>query len=164
MYAVRNIRLCTKDCLCLYICPTGATDTETGQIDSVKCIACGACIASCPSHAISMAPDKMPLQQKKTVSVKNAMLALARSKAAQEKAALQIADNTDNSVARQLAEAAAKANRTMAEDIVREAGYMLPQSVNTKVLLNKMLENHAADFPVEIVKTLLNTIDFHETT
>ena len=24
-YAVRNIRLCTKDCLCLYVCPTGAT-------------------------------------------------------------------------------------------------------------------------------------------
>ena len=27
-YAVRNLRLCTKDCLCLYVCPTGATDTE----------------------------------------------------------------------------------------------------------------------------------------
>ena len=24
-YAVRNLRLCTKDCLCLYVCPTGAT-------------------------------------------------------------------------------------------------------------------------------------------
>ena len=23
--AVRNLRLCTKDCLCLYVCPTGAT-------------------------------------------------------------------------------------------------------------------------------------------
>ena len=22
-YAVRNIRLCTKDCLCLYVCPSG---------------------------------------------------------------------------------------------------------------------------------------------
>ena len=26
--AVRNLRLCTKDCICLYVCPTGATDTE----------------------------------------------------------------------------------------------------------------------------------------
>ena len=26
-YAVRNIRLCEKDCLCLYVCPTGATNT-----------------------------------------------------------------------------------------------------------------------------------------
>ena len=34
MKAVRNIRLCTKDCMCLYVCPTGATDTENGQIDA----------------------------------------------------------------------------------------------------------------------------------
>ncbi|MEG2720357.1 MAG: 4Fe-4S binding protein, partial [Oscillospiraceae bacterium] len=66
MYAVRNIRLCTKDCLCLYVCPTGASDTETGQIDKSKCIGCGVCAASCPSHAISMVPDKMPPQQKKS--------------------------------------------------------------------------------------------------
>ena len=31
--AVRNIRLCTKDCLCLYVCPVGATDTEDSIID-----------------------------------------------------------------------------------------------------------------------------------
>ena len=40
--AVRNLRICSKDCLCLYVCPTGATDTETGQIDFEKCIGCGA--------------------------------------------------------------------------------------------------------------------------
>lgn len=55
MHAVRNIRLCTKDCLCLYICPTGATDTETGQIDAEKCISgCRVCVDACPSHAISL--------------------------------------------------------------------------------------------------------------
>ena len=42
-YAVRNIRLCTKDCLCLYVCPTGATDTENSIIDKEKCIGCGDC-------------------------------------------------------------------------------------------------------------------------
>ena len=31
-YAVRNLRLCTKDCLCLYVCPTGASDTEDSII------------------------------------------------------------------------------------------------------------------------------------
>ena len=31
-YAVRNINLCTKDCLCLFVCPTGATDTEIAQL------------------------------------------------------------------------------------------------------------------------------------
>ena len=41
--AVRNIRLCTKDCLCLYVCPVGATDTEDSIIDIKKCIGCGVC-------------------------------------------------------------------------------------------------------------------------
>ena len=36
--AVRNLRLCTKDCLCLYVCPVGATDTENSIIDTEKCI------------------------------------------------------------------------------------------------------------------------------
>ena len=57
MHAFRNLRNCTKDCLCLYVCPTGASDTENGQIDFKKCIACGLCVSACPSHAISMVPD-----------------------------------------------------------------------------------------------------------
>ena len=65
MHAVRNIRLCTKDCLCLYVCPTGATDTETGQVDASKCIGCGICANACPSGAISMVLEKYPPQQKK---------------------------------------------------------------------------------------------------
>lgn len=27
-YTVRNLRLCTKDCLRLYVCPTGAADSQ----------------------------------------------------------------------------------------------------------------------------------------
>ncbi len=36
MHAYRNIKLCTKDCLCLFVCPVGAIDTENGQIDFEK--------------------------------------------------------------------------------------------------------------------------------
>lgn len=55
--AVRNIRLCTKDCLCLYVCPTGATDTENSIIDVKKCIGCGVCADACPSAAIGGLPS-----------------------------------------------------------------------------------------------------------
>lgn len=162
VYAVRNIRLCTKDCLCLYVCPTGASDTENGQVDRAKCIGCGVCAASCPSHAISMVPYSLPPQQKKTSSVRSAMLSLAGSKALQEKAALQAAENAASPVQRQLAEAVAKSNRIMAEDIFREAGYMLPQSAGSQELLENMLKNPPADFPVEAAERLLATINFNE--
>ncbi|MEN6419506.1 MAG: rubrerythrin, partial [Clostridiaceae bacterium] len=83
MYAVRNIRLCTKDCLCLYVCPTGATDTETGQIDRGKCISgCRVCVDACPSHAISLVPESYPSQQEKKQTVLAAMRKRSASKAA----------------------------------------------------------------------------------
>ena len=50
-FAVRNLRLCTKDCLCLYVCPVGATDTENSIIDVDKCTGCGVCAKACPSGA-----------------------------------------------------------------------------------------------------------------
>ena len=85
--AVRNLRLCTKDCLCLYVCPTGATDTEDSVIDVDKCVGCGACAAACPSSAISMVPETYPPQQPKTDAVRATLYALAQSKASGEKAA-----------------------------------------------------------------------------
>lgn len=165
MYAVRNIRLCTKDCLCLYVCPTGATDTETGQIDASKCIGCSACANACPSHAISMLPEEFPPQQPKTEAVKDTMLRLARSKAEQESIALNIAENSADSTLRLLAEAISKSNRLMTEDILREAGYMLPQSGNThKLLLSMLNDPQAGDFPSEVVEKLLSLIKFNEKT
>lgn len=157
--AVRNIRLCTKDCLCLYVCPTGASDTENSIIDVDKCIGCGACAESCPSGAISMVPVEYPPQQPKEDTVTGTMNAVAGSKTKQERLAAQIASDTENVYLRQLMEAFAKSNRLMAEDILREAGYMLPQSGNTHDFLSTLLANPAAeDFPVDVVKELLELL------
>lgn len=161
-YAVRNIRLCTKDCLCLYVCPVGATNTETGQIDDAKCIGCGDCAAACPSHAISMVPKKMPPQQKKEPQVADILHLLAQSKALQEQIAMEVAQNTDDLQKRRFVLAIAKSNRLMAEDLLRESGYMLPQSLNTHHLLRSMLENPPEDFPIEAVKQLLQQLSINE--
>jgi len=156
MYAVRNIKLCTKDCLCLYVCPTGASDTETGQIDPEKCLdGCRACVDACPSHAISLIPDTYPKQQEKTDDVKHALLTLTKSKTMQAAKAEAVADNTNDPATRRLAAAVAMSNRLMAEDLLREAGYMLPQSQNVIDLLSLLSkEQSAEDFPYETVNTL----------
>lgn len=161
MHAVRNIRLCTKDCLCLYVCPSGATDTETGQIDADKCInGCRACVDACPSHAISLVPDEFPPQQGKTVSVINALLSLSDSKIKQEQISQAIAETTENPILQQLSTAISKSNRLMAEDLLRESGYMLPQSNNVKDLLSSLLEKEQPDdFPFETVRTLIHLLD-----
>jgi rubrerythrin/NAD-dependent dihydropyrimidine dehydrogenase PreA subunit len=157
MHAVRNISLCTKDCLCLYVCPTGATDTETGQIDASKCLdGCRLCVDACPSHAITLIPEIYPAQQEKTESVKKALLSITESKVKQEAIAASIESNTDNPILRQFAKALRLSNRIMAEDFMRESGYMLPQSQNTQDFLQSLLDQKRPEgFPVEVVEKLL---------
>lgn len=154
-YAVRNIRLCTKDCLCLYVCPTGATDTENSIIDVAKCIGCGDCADACPSGAISMVPKEYPKQQNKTQPVIDALKALMRSKSEQE--------NIVAGLPGKLAVAIEKSNHIMAEDIIREAGYMLPQSENAQEFLQSLLgEKQPEGFPKETVKKLLEAFNKSE--
>lgn len=151
-YAVRNIGLCTKDCLCLYVCPTGATDTENSVIDVTKCVGCGACANACPSKAISMVPKTYPPQQKHEDEVVQAMRVLLASKAEQENIARQLPNK--------LAAAIAKSNRIMAEDVIREAGYMLPQSANTRIFLQDLLQKKQGD--AQAIAALLERLQTNE--
>ena len=163
--AVRNLRLCTKDCLCLYVCPVGATDTENSIIDTEKCIGCGVCADSCPSGAISMVPLEYPVQQAKTSVVVDALNAMSKAKAITEKAARQISSSTDASGLKRLMKAVAKSERLVSEDIIRESGYMLPQSDNAHTLLEYFVANqHSEDLPVDAAKKLLSLIPNNEKT
>ncbi len=148
LFAVRNLRLCTKDCLCLYVCPTGATDTENSVIDVDKCIGCGQCAAACPSSAIFMVPHSFPPQQEHTNFVIVAMNTVLRSKSEQENIAADLPGV--------LAAAIEKSCRIQAEDIIREAGYMLPQSKNAHDFLKKLVDNPpSAEFPKAAAEKLL---------
>ena len=153
--AVRNVRMCEKDCLCLYVCPTGASDTENSVIDAEKCIGCGACAEACPAGAISLVPKEYPPQQVKTEAVIAVLRQLVSSKAEQERMAAALPGP--------LAKALEKSNRIMAEDLLRESGYMLPQSDKVFQLLVDMAD-HAQEpgFPVKALETLLTTVSYHE--
>jgi hypothetical protein len=92
-------------------------------------------------------PREYPKQQEKTQVIVNALKALLRSKSEQEKIAAGLPGK--------LAAAIEKSNRIMSEDIIREAGYMLPQSENTIMFLKSLLnQKHSEGFPIETVKNL----------
>lgn len=161
--AVRNLRLCTKDCLCLYVCPTGATDTENSIIDVDKCLGCGVCADACPSGAISMVPTQYPPQQSKQADVVAQADAMANNKAGQEILARQLAGAAGQDGLFRLLTAIATSVRLVNEDLLREAGYMLPQSANAHRLLQGFVDTPPSpDFPVQAAQELLDRIPCNE--
>ncbi|MCI5159419.1 MAG: 4Fe-4S ferredoxin [Candidatus Electrothrix sp. AUS1_2] len=147
--AYRDLSKCTKDCLCLYVCPTGAADTENGKIDTDKCLnGCQQCVKACPSGAISLAeaPNEQvyPPQQHRENAVRRKMYQLAESKLRQERIAETLREESTDEREKTLLKGIALSNRLMAEDFMREGGYLLPQGDNVKALLSFLKD---ADFP-----------------
>ena len=155
-HAYRNLKICSKDCLCLFVCPTGATNNETGQIDFETCIGCGACMKACPARAITMIPNKMPIQQKKEDKVVRELFKVADSKIKENKILNHLLEKNSNN---KLVKALIHSNRVILEDLMRESGYMLPQSKNTHELLHKLKNNN--DIKEQIQK-LLNKLEVNE--
>lgn len=158
-HAYRNLKICSKDCLCLFVCPTGATDNETGQIDFEKCIGCGACAKACPARAITMVPNKMPKQQPKNQVVISELFKIVNSKIEQNKILKNLLkENKEDS---RLLKSLIHSNKVMMEDIIREAGYMLPQSKNTHQFLEDIKAN-GDETSKKIAQTLLDKIEINE--
>ena len=139
-HAYRNIKLCTKDCLCLFVCPTGATNNETGQIDFSKCIGCGACAVACPSRAITMLPNVMPAIQPKNKEVLAKIDELINKKINEIKILKYLLEKS-NEEEQKLFKALIHSNTVILEDLFRESEYMIPQSNKSIELLNKLKSN-----------------------
>ena len=159
-HAYRDLKICTKDCLCLFVCPTGATDNETGQIDFDKCIGCGACAVACPSKAISMLPRVYPKQKVKDKRVISELFKLADSKIEQVKILKNMINNSSNDDEKRLYKAFIHSNKVMVEDMMREAGFMLPQSSNTnKLLLSLKGKDEEID---KVINKLLDKLEVND--
>jgi len=155
MHAVRNLRFCTKDCVCLFVCPTKATDTENGQIDASKCLdGCRLCVDTCPSHAISLTMETWVEPAPKAEAVAEKFFALLDRKASEEAAVKKVKKGGQTPILKALA----KSLRIVAEDAAREAAYMLPQSKATRALIDRLLEERPQvaqkPFPEEELKEL----------
>ncbi len=159
-YAYRDLKICTKDCLCLFVCPTGATDNETGQIDFDKCIGCGNCAAACPSRAISMLPRVYPKQKVKDKRVISELFKLADSKIEQIKTLKYLMNKSSNDDEKRLYKALIHSNKVMVEDMMREAGFMLPQSSNTnKFLISLKGKDEEID---KVIDKLLDKLEIND--
>jgi ferredoxin len=169
MYASRNITLCNKDCICLYVCPTGATDTETGQIDASKCLdGCRLCADACPSKAIFLVYENYPEQKKPNEAVAATLASLISSKCLTSLLAESLSTAEPGNLQTKLLKALAHSNRLIAEDCFREAGFMIPDNsdLETSMGTDYLLGLYKKSFPsadttgiASILKALIESAD-----
>ena len=109
-----------------------------------------------------MVPYQYPKQQVKDKLVVEKLNEIIRSKVEQEKMAQYVYDNSDDVVLKQFSKALIRANRLIVEDLYREAGYMLPQSQNTRDFLNKLLDENIENDIKDDIKKLLDMLELNE--
>ncbi len=128
MFAVRNPELCTKDCICLYVCPTGATATEDGSIDKNKCIdGCRLCVDSCPSNAIYLLPESYPESKKLNDEFTDVFFKLSKDYAELYVTFLDLIEHHSDPNYKRIYKALLHSVKILSQDGMRACGYLKPE-------------------------------------
>jgi Fe-S-cluster-containing hydrogenase component 2 len=171
MFAVRNIKICTKDCMCLYVCPTGATDTEDGKIDENKCIdGCRLCVDACPSHAIYLVSERYPENILPENDIVRFLAKLLVKKADMFTKLQVVAENENSNNRAKVFTGLGLSNKITAEECIREAGCLIPEEKefdnfaqsNMVQKLFKETYKKSADNSIEIIlNNILESLRFN---
>jgi hypothetical protein len=104
-------------------------------------------------------PASYPPPQSKADAVCEALLKLAQSKLTQARIAEGVVQSAIDADTRQIADAVTMSNRLMAEDLLRESGYLLPQSESVCTLLKALLKEPPDEaFPADAARRLLELL------